>query len=163
VAAKQSGRRPELYEEDGFHRFPIEEIETGVSSTPGVYGYTVKAKDLWEQGSVRINCPALLESGFEERLRRLAMQAHQAIGAKDISRVDIRLDSQGEPKLVEINTLPGLAPDFSDLCLMWNAEGLLYKDLILEILYLAASRFNLAFSIPGTISQRVAIYPNSLR
>jgi len=45
--------------------------------------------------------------------------------------------------LMEINTLPGLTIDYSDLCLQAKAFGIAYGDLILEILYLGASRWNL--------------------
>ena len=45
--------------------------------------------------------------------------------------------------MIEINTLPGLSPGFSDLCVIANAEGLTYQDIILEILYLGAARWNL--------------------
>jgi len=45
--------------------------------------------------------------------------------------------------MLEINTLPGLTPDFSDLCKIADAEGLAYRELILEILYLGASRFGM--------------------
>ena len=65
------------------------------------------------------------------------------LGALDVSRVDIRLDAEGQPRLIEINTLPGLTPEFSDLCVIARAEGLSYQDMILEILYLGASRWNL--------------------
>jgi D-alanine-D-alanine ligase len=65
------------------------------------------------------------------------------LGALDISRVDIRLDAKGQPCLIEINTLPGLTPDFSDLCVIANADGIRYEDLILEILYLGASRWGM--------------------
>jgi D-alanine-D-alanine ligase len=61
----------------------------------------------------------------------------------DVSRIDVRLDAYGRPHLLEINTLPGMTPDFSDLCILAKAEGLSYTDLILEILYLGASRFDL--------------------
>jgi D-alanine-D-alanine ligase len=44
---------------------------------------------------------------------------------------------------MEINTLPGLNPAISDLCIMSDAEKLSYRELILEILYLGASRFGL--------------------
>ncbi len=44
---------------------------------------------------------------------------------------------------MEINTLPGLTPDYSDLCLQAKAENISYSDLILEILYLGASRWGL--------------------
>jgi hypothetical protein len=45
--------------------------------------------------------------------------------------------------LIEINTLPGLTPSYSDLCIQAAAEGISYEDLILEILYLGASRWGL--------------------
>jgi len=45
--------------------------------------------------------------------------------------------------VMEINTLPGLTPDYSDLCLQSKAEGIRYEDLILEILYLGASRWGM--------------------
>jgi D-alanine-D-alanine ligase len=44
---------------------------------------------------------------------------------------------------MEINTLPGLTADYSDLCLQAKAEGISYNDLILDILYLAAGRWGL--------------------
>jgi D-alanine-D-alanine ligase len=61
----------------------------------------------------------------------------------DVSRTDIRLDGDGNPRLLEINTLPGLTPDYSDLCLQAKAEGIRYEDLILDILYLGASRWGM--------------------
>jgi D-alanine-D-alanine ligase len=45
--------------------------------------------------------------------------------------------------LIEINTLPGLTPGYSDLCLEAAAEGISYEDLILDILYLGASRWGM--------------------
>ena len=44
---------------------------------------------------------------------------------------------------MEINPLPGLTPDYSDLCLFTKAAGISYTDLILEILYLGASRYGM--------------------
>jgi len=63
--------------------------------------------------------------------------------ATDVSRVDFRLDAEGNPRMIEINPLPGLTPGYSDLCLQAAAEGISYEDLILEILYLAAGRWGL--------------------
>ena len=45
---------------------------------------------------------------------------------------------------MEINTLPGLTADYSDLCLQAKAEGISYNDLILDILYLAAGTLGIA-------------------
>ncbi len=74
-------------------------------------------------------------------MKQLAVTAFEAIGALDLSRVDFRLGADGQPYLLEINTLPGLNPTVSDLCIMARAEGMHYTDLINEILYLAADRY----------------------
>jgi D-alanine-D-alanine ligase-like ATP-grasp enzyme len=55
------------------------------------------------------------------------------LNALDVSRTDIRLDEEGNPRLIEINTLPGLTPNYSDLCLQAAAEGIRYEDLVLDI------------------------------
>jgi D-alanine-D-alanine ligase len=80
---------------------------------------------------------------LHDKLQRLALRAHRAIGATDVSRVDFRLDERGDPYLMEINTLPGLNPTVSDMCIMARAEGLAYEHLILEILDMAAARFGM--------------------
>jgi D-alanine-D-alanine ligase len=143
VDAVQYARRPELYESDGFHRMPVQEIDNSRSVTPGVYGYEAKALGLDEDGVPRFICPAPINSALACQLQDLAIKAHLAIGTEDVSRVDMRMDAEGNPRLLEINTLPGLTPEFSDLCVIANADGLSYKDLILEILYLGASRWKL--------------------
>jgi len=136
-------QRPKLYAADGFHRFPILEIESRQSITPGVYGYRAKSKELTENGAPGYLCPADIPTELHDKLQRLALRAHRAIGATDVSRVDFRLDERGDPYLIEINTLPGLNPAVSDLCIMARAEGLAYEHLILEILDMAAARFGM--------------------
>jgi D-alanine-D-alanine ligase len=75
----------------------------------------------------------------------LGLRAAEAIGACDVSRIDFRMGADGRPYLMEINTLPGLNPELSDLCIMAASEGMVYDDLISEILYLAAERNGLPF------------------
>jgi D-alanine-D-alanine ligase len=134
---------PELYRRDGFHRFPVLEVESSYSVTPGVYGHAAKTKNWGDEGMPEIYCPANIEPTLAEQLNNLAIRGHQAIGALDISRIDFRLSADGKPRMLEINTLPGLTPDFSDLCVIANAGGISYRELILEILYLGASRFGM--------------------
>lgn len=45
-----------------------------------------------------------------ERCRDLAQRANQVVGARDLARIDIMLDDQHNPYLLEINTLPGFTP-----------------------------------------------------
>ena len=130
--ARRWTRRPGLYRADGFHRFPILEVDNHNTVTPGVYGHQAKTLHPGDAGIPDFICPAEVDRDLAEELRDLAIRAHQAIGALDVSRVDVRLDADGKPRLLEINTLPGLTPGFSDLCISAEAEGLSYTDLILE-------------------------------
>jgi D-alanine-D-alanine ligase len=141
--ALRYARRPELYGKDGFHRFQVLEIESERSSTPGIYSHEAKSKAVDEAGAPGYFCPADIDPKLALRLHQLAIKAHKSIGALDVSRVDFRMSADGKPSLLEINTLPGMTPGFSDLCLMADAEGLPYRDLILEILYLGASRYGM--------------------
>jgi D-alanine-D-alanine ligase len=141
--AKLYSRHPEWYEKDGFHRFPVLELDMTRSVTPMVYSQEAKSKEVGEEGAPGYFCPAELEPELEKKLKYFALRAHFLLNALDVSRTDIRLDAQGNPRLMEINTLPGLTPDYSDLCLQSKAEGIRYEDLILEILYLGASRWGM--------------------
>ena len=141
--AKLYSRHPEWYEKDGFHRFPILELDSSRSVTPNVYSQAAKSKEVGEEGAPGYICPAELEPEIEKKLKYFALRAHQLIYALDVSRTDIRLDAAGNPRLIEINTLPGLTQNYSDLCLQAAAEGIRYEDLILDILYLGASRWSM--------------------
>ena len=141
--AKLYSRHPEWYEKDGFHHFPILELDSSRSVTPGVYSNASKSKAVGEDGAPGYFCPADVEPELEKKLHYLAWRAHFLLGALDISRTDIRLDAEGNPRLIEINTLPGLTPDYSDLCLQAKSENIGYVDLILDILYLGASRWRM--------------------
>ncbi len=136
-------RRPEWYEKDGFLRLPVLELDSSRSITPGIYGIEAKAQSVGSDGAPDYLCPAPIDPELTRKLHRLAWRAHIVLGACDVSRTDIRLDCEGNPRLIEINPLPGLTPGYSDLCIQCTAQGITYNDLILEILYLGASRYNL--------------------
>jgi D-alanine-D-alanine ligase len=141
--ARYYSRHPEWYDKDGFHRFPILELDSSRSITPGVYGIEAKKQSVGSEGAPGYLCPADVDPELAKKMQHFALRAHIVIGSLDVSRTDIRLDAEGQPRLLEINTLPGLTPDYSDLCLMAKAEGITYEDLILDILYLGASRWGM--------------------
>lgn len=142
--SKKYSRHPEWYEEKhGYHLFPVLELDSSRSVTPGVYSNAAKSKEIGEEGAPGYTCPAEISPELVRKLQNLAVKAHMSIKAIDISRTDIRLNAEGEPMLMELNSLPGLTPGYSDLCLEAAAEGISYEDLILDILYLGASRWGM--------------------
>jgi D-alanine-D-alanine ligase len=132
----------DLYDKDGFHVFPVLEIDTSpvAEVAHGIYTGQIKA-DM--PLAINYLCPAPIKPALERELKRLAVAAFLAIEGRDVSRVDFRLDERGQPHLLEINTLPGMNPEISDLCIMARAGGMPYAQMINEILRLAARRYGL--------------------
>ena len=64
-----------------------------------------------------------------------------ALGCRDVARVDLRLTPTGKVYVIEVNPLPGLTPDYSDLCLIANGAGMDYRTLIGDILSGAIKRW----------------------
>ena len=144
LGLRRYSRHPEWYDEkNGYHVFPVLELDSSRSVTPLVYSQAAKSASVGDEGAPGYICPADIEPELAKKLQALAVKAHQALKAIDVSRTDIRLNAEGQPFLLETNTLPGLTPGYSDLCLEAAAEGISYEDLILEILQLGASRWGL--------------------
>jgi len=87
--------------------------------------------------------PTDLSDAEQHKVRKLARDGFAAIGALDVSRLDIRYDDAGEPHLLEINTLPGMTSGFSDLCLCVDRAGLDYAWLVNSILNSALTRYGM--------------------
>lgn len=52
--------------------------------------------------------PAEISAELTSELQQLALETHRALGLRDFSRIDFRLDAEGQPCILEANTLPGL-------------------------------------------------------
>jgi D-alanine-D-alanine ligase len=90
---------------------------------------------------IRYDAPAVVDRELARELERAARGAFVALGCRDVGRVDLRCDAQGRVNFIECNPLPGLTPDWSDLCLILKSAGMDYRMLIGEILALAIKRF----------------------
>ena len=102
-----------------------------------VYAYHHKTGD---DDEVRFQVPAQLDDALRAAITDCAIKSFEALGCRDVARIDIRLDADGRPNFIECNPLPGLSPGFSDLCVIALAAGLDYQSLIGEILAPALRR-----------------------
>jgi D-alanine-D-alanine ligase len=101
-----------------------------------VYSLEVK-RDYANQ--VRYECPARLALADLERLEITARAVFRALGCRDVARIDFRLRA-GVPYFLEVNPLPGLNPESSDLVILAQAVGWSYSQLIGAILQAALER-----------------------
>jgi hypothetical protein len=62
------------------------------------------------------------------------------LGCRDAGRVDVRADATGVINFIEVNVLPGLHPEHSDLPILSTLSGLSYQDLIRRIVESATER-----------------------
>ena len=77
-------------------------------------------------------CPCGLEKTEESRLKQLALDAFNAVGATGWGRVDVMTDEDGAFYLLEVNTVPGLT-GHSLVPMAAKAAGIEFEELILRI------------------------------
>jgi D-alanine-D-alanine ligase len=75
-----------------------------------------------------------------ERVNEMSLAVWRLLGCRDGGRVDIRCDGQGQPHFLEVNPLPGLHPQHSDLPILCGFMGVPYVDLIDRIVNSARQR-----------------------
>ena len=102
--------------------------------------YSLEVKRDWER-LVDYECPARLEATVLERINDSSLKAFQALGCRDLSRLDFRLSRDGTPYFLEINPLPGLNPKSGDIVIMAKKMGWTYEGLISAILEAALKRY----------------------
>lgn len=101
--------------------------------------YDYEAKYL-DEGS-RLVIPAVIEPAVSEAIRRMALQAFQAVDAAGMARIDFFLE-RGTDRIYlnEVNTIPGFTR-ISMYPKLWEASGLPYGRLLERLIALAIERF----------------------
>ena len=96
--------------------------------------YDFSSKYPWLSGSKgsQYVCPAGLDEKTTRIVQQAALAAHRALGIEIYSRVDVLLDSQNRPYVLEANTLPGMT-ETSLLPKAAAAAGISFPDLCLTI------------------------------
>jgi len=116
---------------------PMEVVFLKQTERP-VYDY--ECKQHWPE-HVRYECPANLTPNELKAVERACRSTFMTLGCRDVARVDLRLSPEGRVFVIEVNPLPGLTPDYSDLCLIANGAKIDYRTLIGQILSGAIKRW----------------------
>ncbi len=88
-------------------------------------------------------CPAQIPDELRKTIERLALKAYLALECRDWCRMEIRLDRHGNPHVLELNPIAGIAPGY------WfprsaEAAGICYEELLGMILNAAVARYEQA-------------------
>jgi D-alanine-D-alanine ligase len=108
--------------------YPIVEIV----APGGVYDMANKYPWLSGSQGSQYFCPAELDEETTRRVQEAGLAGHRALGIEIYSRVDVLLDADGNPHVIEANTIPGMT-ETSLLPKSAGAAGIPFPGLCLRI------------------------------
>lgn len=135
--------------DDNTEIFPIVEIkyENFPDNVEHLYSYEAKwILDTKDNVFDVFECPAAIDNDLEKEIKDAALRTYKVLRCKDWSRIDIRLDKNGIPNVIEINPLPGIMPDpneNSSFPKAARAAGINYNEMIQRVLLEACKRYKL--------------------
>ena len=83
--------------------------------------------------------PARINQELQDKICRISEEAYKSLACKGFARIDFMVDRQGQPYILEINTIPGLT-DMSLVPDAARAVGISYEDLLERLLELALEK-----------------------
>ncbi len=110
---------------------PMEVVFTDKKDKLPVYSFEHKLD--WNR-YIRYEAPARLPPAVSRAMVKAAQDAFEALGCRDVARVDFRMAEDGTVYFIEANPLPGLTPGWSDLVLSAKGIKMDYRTLIGEIM-----------------------------
>jgi len=103
----------------------------GVEVRPSDEFYSYKAK--YTAGLTQYIFPPQLDNKTYRKAEKAALAAHQALGCSGATRVDLIIDMNNDPYVLEVNTIPGMT-ETSLLPKIAKNAGLEFPELIQRIL-----------------------------
>jgi D-alanine-D-alanine ligase len=106
--------------------------------------YSDEQKEDLESEVYRI-CPAPLPPEKTREFQNLALKAKQVLELQDVCRMDMRMDKNSSPYILEVNPIPLMCPDPEQASLVYAAreKGYTYKDIVEKIVNSAIKRWRL--------------------
>lgn len=107
-----------------------------------VYSLERKRSTTWRE-EMDYLVPPRRDPALVRAIGDVALGAYKALGCRDLARVDVRARGDLTPQFLEANPLPGIAPGWSDLALLYEGLGRTYDDLVGGVVDEASARLGL--------------------
>lgn len=122
-----------VLERNGFEPLPVIEI---VCPPGSWYDYEHR----YTPGLSDHIMPAPLPEDQYRRTQEVSVMAFEALGCRDLSRVDLVVPEVGEPVVLEVNTMPGMTPTslYPDAA---REAGIPFEELVAHFIEQAYARF----------------------
>lgn len=108
----------------------------GLETNHQFYDYEAK----YLVNDTRYLLPCGLSHEQEKAIQALSLEAFNAVGCQDWGRVDLMMDEEDQPQLLEVNTLPGMT-DHSLVPMAAKAKGYSFPELVLAVIQAAKQRY----------------------
>ncbi|MDD4003878.1 MAG: ATP-grasp domain-containing protein [Elusimicrobiaceae bacterium] len=105
--------------------------------------YSIEYKREWETKIVYRRQDTLGRK-VRQAVEKYALAAFRCLELRDMARIDFRLDSKGVPHIIDVNPLPGMSPEYSDLPILVRLNGGTYTQLFERFLRTAITRHGFA-------------------
>ncbi|MDH3523674.1 MAG: hypothetical protein OES32_08820 [Acidobacteriota bacterium] len=106
------------------------------------HSYSLEVKSADDYHSI-VQYRLCREPELAAECRKLALDAWRALRGRDAGRVDIRLDAEERPNVLEINPIPGLRRTDSDFTITTSLLGISYEELLARIMASLHTRLDL--------------------
>jgi len=97
---------------------------------PGKF-YDYEAK--YNSNETKYICPSGLDENTEEEIKKLSIDCFRALNCRGWGRVDLIIDKQNKPWIIELNTVPGMT-EHSLVPMAANQKNINFDELVLKIL-----------------------------
>ena len=111
--------------------------------------YSYEAKWIWDTVENPIDvheCPAKIPLKLQKEIEAVCRETYRVLRCRDWCRIDIRLDEQGRPNVLELNPLPGILPnpeEHSCFPQAARAADMDYDTMINTVLNAGIKRYNI--------------------
>ena len=95
-----------------------------------------------------IICPTKISKNLWQRIKEICLKTKEVLEILDWCRIDLRLNKNGVPDVLEVNQTPGIIPDpkeNSRLPIAARAAGYTFEEMLEKIIKSACKKYNIPY------------------